>query len=166
MTTKRIIWTDENGIVRRFTPTPQAVEILTRNTELTENEAIEALRVNHFTRHGYAPGTNHVIVEGKDFPYHGSFGHFSWRQDGATAPVFDMTRARPIKTDQLRIERDKKLAALDVDYMRADEAGNAAEKARIAGVKQKLRDLPATIQPDLDAITTPEALEAYEPPWP
>jgi hypothetical protein len=68
--------------------------------------------------------------------------------------------------NQIRPERNERLVALDIDYMRADEAGDTAEKERVAVVKQELRDLPATIQPDLDKIDQPEELEAYEPTWP
>ncbi len=78
-------------------------------------------------------------------------------------PVMNMTKARVIKTDIVRIKRDERLVALDVDYIRADETSNIAEKQRITDVKQKLRDLPATIQPDLDIILTTEELEAYVP---
>lgn len=201
MTTKRIVWTDDNGIVRRLTPSPESMKALTnaggmldpahiwkqttaytkagmspasarRLAEgyakggLTESEALDLTRACHFARHHYSEGTNVTVVEAADLPYWGSFGRFAWRQDGATAPIVDMARARPIKTDQIRVERDKRFAALDINYIRADEAGNVVEKQRIAILKQKLRDLPATVQPDLAAITTPEALEAWEPPWP
>lgn len=165
MTTKRIIWTDENGNVRRFTPASQVVKKLI-SSGLTEDEAIEKLRVRHFSVHGYAPGTNHVIIEEKDLPYHGSFGRFAWRQDGATVPMFNMSRGRSIKTDQIRLERDERLKVEDINYIRADESEDIAEKQHIAIKKQKLRDLPAIIQPALNAISTPEALEAYEPNWP
>jgi hypothetical protein len=77
-----------------------------------------------------------------------------------------MAKARTIRIDQIRPERDKRLVALDVDYMRADEAGDGSVKQRIAATKQALRDLPAAVQPELDAIATPEALEAWEPSWP
>lgn len=89
----------------------------------------------------------------------------AWRDAGSTISV-DMPTARIIKTDEIRPERNERLAALDIDYMRADEAGDTAEKERVADVKQELRDLPATIQPDLEAIDQPEELEAYEPTWP
>ena len=78
----------------------------------------------------------------------------------------DMARARAIRTDLIRPERNARLLALDADYMIADEAGDSAAKAAVAAKKQALRDLPANIQPDLDAIADPEALEAWQPVWP
>jgi len=128
---------------------------------LTESEALDLIR----DRSLLTNALNLVVVEADDLPYAGNM-RGAWRQDGAVVPVFDMARARPIKTDLIRPERNERLAALDIDYMRADEAGDSVEKQHIANAKQTLRDLPATIQPDLDAISQPEKLEAYEPTWP
>ena len=77
-----------------------------------------------------------------------------------------MDKARLNTISRIRPERDRRLAADDIAYMRADEAADAPAKAHIAARKQKLRDLPATIQPDLAELDTPEVLEAYQPAWP
>ena len=77
-----------------------------------------------------------------------------------------MSKARTIKTGQIRPERNKRLADLDVSYIRADEAGDTATKEKIAVQKQKLRDFPATIQSDLNALDTPDKLEKFQPTWP
>lgn len=79
----------------------------------------------------------------------------TWRDN---ALVHDMDRAREIRTDQLRAERAPMLAALDVDYMRADETGDATAKARIAARKQALRDV--TKAPALAAAATLDDLRA------
>jgi len=91
-----------------------------------------------------------------------SFGREVWNHNAK----LDMSKARAIKTDHIRPERNERLVTLDIDYIRADEGDDTVEKQRIANVKQTLRDLPATIQSDLDAIDQPEELEAYEPTWP
>ena len=196
MTTKRIIWTDADGNVCRCTPSPEAMRALTgtggmlnpahidkqaaayleagmgavsasrlaegfANGGLTEAEALNLIR----DRNLLTDARNVVVVEAADLPHAGSL-RAAWRQDGATVPVFDMGRGRSIKTDLIRPERNRRLAALDVDYMRADEAGDAEEKEKRAGLKQELRDLPVTIQPALDAIDNPETLEDYNPTWP
>jgi hypothetical protein len=114
-------------------------------------------------------GNNPVNVanlEADSLPYFGSFGRGAWTQDGASAPTFDMEKARIIKTNQIRPERNKRLADLDVTYLRADEAGDTATKEKIAVQKQEMRDLPATIQSDLNALNTPEELESFTPTWP
>lgn len=196
MTSKRLIWTDSDGNVRRCTPAPGAMKALTgtggmlnpahidkqtashveagmdavpasklaegfANGGLTESEALDLIRDRNLLTNAH----NLVVVEADDLPYAGNM-RGAWRQDGAAAPVVDMVRARPIKTDLIRPERNKRLAALDVDYMRADESGDTEKKEKITTLKQKLRDLPVTIQPDLDAIDSPETLDAFDPTWP
>jgi len=73
----------------------------------------------------------------------------------------DMTKARDIHRHGLRRMRVPKLAALDVEYMRADETGDTAEKQRLAALKQALRD--ATADPRIEAAQTPEQLKAVMP---
>jgi len=72
-----------------------------------------------------------------------------------------MTKAREIKRDQLRAERKPLLEQLDVEYMRAQEAGDTQKQALIADKKQSLRD--ATVDPVIDAATTPDELKAATP---
>jgi hypothetical protein len=73
----------------------------------------------------------------------------------------DMTKAREIKRDMIRAERKPLLEKLDVDYMRAQEAGDTALQQEIAAKKQALRD--ATVDPVIDAATTPDELKAATP---
>ena len=44
-----------------------------------------------------------------------------------------------------RINREKQFAKLDIDYQRADEVGDTAEKNIIVQKKNELRDFPDTI---------------------
>jgi len=73
----------------------------------------------------------------------------------------DMTKAREIKRDQLRAERKPLLEQLDVEFMRAQEAGDTQKQALIANKKQSLRDV--TADPAIDAATTPDELKAVRP---
>lgn len=73
----------------------------------------------------------------------------------------DMGKARDIWRDKLREERAPLLAALDVEYMRADETGDLAAKTAIAKQKQALRDV--TADPAIDAAKTPQELKAVRP---
>jgi len=73
----------------------------------------------------------------------------------------NMTKAVEIKKDMIRAERDPKLAALDVEFMRAVEAGDTAAQATISAQKQALRD--ATDDPAITAASTPEELKAVVP---
>jgi len=73
----------------------------------------------------------------------------------------NMDKARDIKKDMIRAERNPRLAALDVDFMRAVEQGDTALQATIAAKKQALRD--ATDDPAIASATTPDELKAVRP---
>jgi uncharacterized pyridoxamine 5'-phosphate oxidase family protein len=73
----------------------------------------------------------------------------------------DMPKARNIWRDRMREARSTKLAALDIEYQRADEVSDAVRKQEIALKKQALRDVPAL--PEIEAANTPEELKAV---WP
>lgn len=73
----------------------------------------------------------------------------------------DMPKARNIHRDRLRALRAPKLAALDADYLKADETGDATAKTRIAAEKQALRDV--TADPGIEAAKTPQELKAVLP---
>ncbi len=53
----------------------------------------------------------------------------------------DMTKAKEIHKTNIRVAREPKLAALDVDFQRALESGS--DTASIVAKKQALRDAPA-----------------------
>ena len=74
----------------------------------------------------------------------------------------DMDRAKNLKRQFIRLERQEKFQKLDVEYMRALESGNTDVQAEIAGKKARLRDAPA--DPGINAATTIEELKAVRPP--
>ena len=85
----------------------------------------------------------------------------AWK-DAAGRLDVDMPKAREIHRDRLRALRAPLLAALDTEYMRADEFPvNAQAKNIIARKKQALRDV--TADPAIDAAATPEELKAVIP---
>lgn len=71
---------------------------------------------------------------------------------GGAAITHDMAKAREITRARLRRERVPVLAALDVEYQRADEIGDQSAKAAIIQRKQLLRDAPSN--PAIDAAKT------------
>jgi hypothetical protein len=73
----------------------------------------------------------------------------------------DMPKARVLHCERLRSARKPLLEALDVEYQRADEAGDDGGKKRIAARKQTLRDV--TADPAIETAQTPAALAAL---WP
>ena len=79
----------------------------------------------------------------------------AWQFNGAAVEI-DMAKARDIHRDNLRAERAPKLAALDVDYMKALET--SGDTAAIAAEKQVLRDVTADAR--IANAATPNALKA------
>jgi len=73
----------------------------------------------------------------------------------------NMTRARVIHMDAIRGVRNAELAALDLPYMRAIEAGDTEAQVAIAAKKQTLRDIPQTF--NLTDARTPGRLKVL---WP
>jgi hypothetical protein len=73
----------------------------------------------------------------------------------------DMAKARGIHRDRVRVARAPLLAAFDVEYQRADEAGDNEKKKAIARQKQELRDAPA--HPDIERAMTVNDLKRV---WP
>ena len=118
--------------------------------------------MQHEEQNPVVPTVNHLVsgqlVE--DAPSDRTFRN-AWRLDGDGAVEVDMDKAREIHREKLRGIRKPLLEALDVEYQRADEAGNTAEKKRVAAKKQALRDV--TADPAIDAASTPDELKAVIP---
>lgn len=81
----------------------------------------------------------------------------AWKMD----LTVDMTLAREIHKNNLRIQRAPKLAALDIEYQKADEAGDLTLKKQIADKKKALRDI--TVDPRIAMAQTPEELKSVIP---
>lgn len=60
----------------------------------------------------------------------------------------NMDKAKDIKRDDLRLQRQPELERLDVEYQRALERNDQEQMALIVELKQKLRDAPASPQID------------------
>jgi hypothetical protein len=85
----------------------------------------------------------------------------AWCCNGSGKIECDMPKARDIHRDRMRKARAPLLAALDIEYQRADEAGDPARKRHVAKLKQSLRDV--TANPAIEAADAPEKLKAV---WP
>jgi hypothetical protein len=65
----------------------------------------------------------------------------------------DINKAKDIHKDKIREVRNPLLQAKDVEYMRAQEAGNTEKVAEIVAEKQALRDA-TTIVNDVEITAT------------
>jgi hypothetical protein len=105
--------------------------------------------------------TPYLIVNMSVIPHDRTYRN-AWVADLAGCSIsHDMTKAREIHKDYMRRARTPLLADLDTQYMRADEAGNAASKAQISAKKQALRDV--TAYPGIAAAQTVDELKQV---WP
>lgn len=68
----------------------------------------------------------------------------------------NIEKAKTIKKERVREEREPLLKQLDVDYMRAQEEGKDTKE--IVKEKQRLRD----ITNEIDKLTTVEELKAFK----
>lgn len=102
---------------------------------------------------------NPRFVDALELPQDRTFRN-AWKDTGA-AVAHDMPKCRELHKDTLRRIRAPLMTALDTAYLRADEVGDLAEKARIAAKKQALRDV--TADPAIAAATTPEELKNVLP---
>jgi len=66
----------------------------------------------------------------------------------------DITKAKNIWKEKIRKARESKLAALDVEFMKAQEAGS--NTSTIVAKKKELRDFPAQV----DSKTTVDEIKA------
>lgn len=115
---------------------------------MAEQRAMKALPADAVGAH---------FVERAEFTADPAF-RAAWTKTPGQPFAVDMAQAREIQKDRIRAERAPLLAALDVAYQRADEAGDAQAKADIAAQKDALRD--ATDSPLLEAAATPADLKA------
>ena len=113
----RIIYTNSDGTVSIITPAGDV------------NDAIKDV----------PSGLSYEIVEDSVIPTDRSFRN-AWKQNSKTIET-DMTKAKEIHKDKIRIARTPKLAELDIEFQRALETG--ADTSTIVAKKQSLRDAPA-----------------------
>jgi hypothetical protein len=107
-----------------------------------------------------ADATDAQIVDESVIPADRTFRN-AWRACPTQGCTVDMTAAAEIHKDTLRTLRAPKLAALDVEFMRALESGDTARCTAIAAEKQALRDV--TKDAAITKAATPEELKAVIP---
>ena len=79
----------------------------------------------------------------------------------------NIPKAKELQKERFRRVRQPLLEALDIDYQRADEAGDASKKTEVATKKQALRDVTnntalndATTEAEVRAVWDTDVLGA------
>ena len=108
--------------------------------ELTDEE----YEAHVYERSIPANAINVIKIALEDVPASREFRD-AWTHDGKNFG-HDLEKARAIQLERIRVARAPKLAALDIDYQKADEAGDVDLKKTIASQKQHLRDITSTLK--------------------
>jgi len=84
--------------------------------------------------------------------------HFreAWKDQGVGNIAHDIEKVKNIAVERCRRDRDKKLDALDRDWMKAFGQGKKPIADSVEEERQKLRDLPAALTADLTSAQTVE----------
>ena len=148
---KRIVYTNAEGGVSVVIPAPDA-----RLPEESDEQF-----ANRIASTDVPPATPYTVVDATDLPIRDEFRN-AWAMNGFVH--VDMDKAKAIWIEKIRAWREPLLLGLDIDYLRADEAKDAAAKADIVARKKVLRD--ATTNPAIEAATSVEELRATWPVLP
>jgi len=100
-----------------------------------------------------------VVVDDSIIPRDRTFRN-AWKLEGGSI-AHDMEKCREIHRSRMRLAREPLFAALDIEFMRANETGEAVKRLAVVKKKQELRDV--TADPRIEAAKTPEELKAV---WP
>ena len=178
---KIITWVDLQG---RYHVTSPAYNDSTRPVGETEAECLERVWARLVAVGGYGIPIDHPhfyvedadqrakLIEcgGGEFRYAGkpdADGNRSgvggaWEMDTDGTPKVNMTKARAVHMDTIRVSRDAELVKEDLNMLKALEAGDSSAQGTVNTKKQTLRDIPATFDITTD-VDTPEKLKAK---WP
>ena len=113
-------------------------KIIYTNSDGTVSIIIPAGDVNDAIK-DVPSGLSYEIVEDSVIPTDRSFRN-AWKQNSKTIET-DMTKAKEIHKDKIRIARTPKLAELDIEFQKALETSSSTTD--IIAKKQALRDAPA-----------------------
>lgn len=147
---RKIIYTRPDGRMVVLHPVRN-----TKGERLTTDEEIEQRAWEDIP----SDAINPQWVDESSIPTDRTFRN-AWKA-GNCCVEHDMDKCRELHKEKLRQLRAPKLAALDVEYMQADEAGDIAKKAQIAAKKRALRDV--TKDPLIESAQTPEDLKVVIP---
>lgn len=132
-----IVFTNQNGGVSVCTPTGE-------------------ISIEDVQKKDIPSGVQSFIVASNNLPLQDEDFFDAWEQSNGVVTV-NLEKARVITKDRLRRLREPLLAAQDVAFQRALEAGQST--VEIVAEKQRLRDLPLLA----DSCTTLEQLRALKP---
>lgn len=148
---KRIVYEKQDGSIAVVIP---VVNTFGEKEGFTEDDALQRA-----WKRLPDNAINPRVVDPQDIPVDRTFRN-AWISNGMTI-THDMNKCREIHRNKMRLAREQIFKKLDVEYQKADEAGDLQRKSDIAMQKQKLRDV--TNDPLIESTQTPEELKSV---WP
>lgn len=143
---KKIFYRNREGLLSIITPTEKALSEMT---------------IEEIAGKDVPAGLSYQIADIGDMPKDRMFRD-AWIYSDSKNPInIDMTKARKIHMDNIRVARNKKLESLDVEYIKSIESNDTELKKSIAIKKKELRDIPSTF--DLSHAKDTESLKNL---WP
>ena len=150
MSNKKIFYTNDKDKVVQVHPSPEYISQFD-----SEDEAIAAIIAKDIPADKQSSA---IIIDKSQVPDR-KFRD-SWKQESSSV-VEDITKARAIHMDRIRVYRNAELAKEDINYQIAFEQDNNSKKNSVASKKQMLRDIPSTF--NLSGATNGTELDAL---WP
>ena len=133
MSNKKIFYTNDKDKVVQVHPSPEYISQFD-----SEDQAIAAIIAKDIPADKQSSA---IIIDKSQVPDR-KFRD-SWKQESSSV-VEDMTKARAIHMDRIRVYRNAELAKEDINYQIALEQDNNSKKNSVASKKQMLRDIPST----------------------
>lgn len=159
MINKRVVYQNSSGGVSVITPAPEMFDPKSKTRVLLPQlKGATDEQILDFIIAKESLARNYILVDVSELPSREFRNGWSLEVKQLT---FDMKKCREIWLEKMRNARAPKLAALDVEYQRADEASDQAKKKEIAARKQELRDI--TQDARILSAKTPDDLKAI---WP
>lgn len=156
----RIIYTNPDNSLSVIHPTPEMFDRDSPTRNLLRLHGIDFANdadiIPWIIEKDVPDGLVHRVVTVDELPSDRKLRN-AWIDTGQKVD-YDMPKANNLKRDEFRALRVPLLAALDVDYMKADEEKDTVKKDQIHAKKQALRDVTA-----FQDFTDIEALKAYMP---
>jgi len=138
---KRITYLDDTDRICIIHPTP---------------DSLTYMSIEQIAKKNVPEGRAWEIIDSSEIPTDYNFRN-SWGQNFN----IDLGKAKEVLMEKIRGTRDKQLSELDLPKTIAEEKGDKKELKRIIKQKNKLRDLPPTI--NLDQFKTIQELQKF---WP
>lgn len=146
-----IVVKNDDGSCSIVHPEPEMFDINSRTRQnlaaaghifKTDEEILDfIIDLNNLQGKNYRIASKSILPANKDF-------RAAWTDDLDTDTVdIDIQKAKEIHKNTLRALRKPVLDKLDVEYMKADEAGDEEGKKSIAQKKQSLRDITSLEMP-------------------